>query len=215
MPIPDSSRPAAIQLALALNVEYREGFIKNRYIGRTFIMPGQAARKKSVRQKLNAIPTNSRQGRAAGGRLHRARHHQPRDRADGARLRRQEGDLRSAAPPVIYPNVYGIDMPTRDELIAHGRTVEEVCREITADALVYQDIDALKRAISDVNPALTNFEASCFDGVYVTGDVTKEYLDKLEYARHNPTKAGPPAEPEPRSHRFAAEPEPCWQPREA
>jgi amidophosphoribosyltransferase len=90
MPIPDSSRPAAIQLALALNVEYREGFIKNRYIGRTFIMPGQAARKKSVRQKLNAIRTNSRQGRAAGGRLHRARHHQPRDRADGARLRRQK-----------------------------------------------------------------------------------------------------------------------------
>jgi amidophosphoribosyltransferase len=83
-------------------------------------------------------------------------------------------------------------MPTRDELIAHGRTVEEVCREITADALVYQDLDALKRAISDVNPALQNFEASCFDGVYVTGDVTREYLDKLEYERHHPTKAAAP-----------------------
>jgi amidophosphoribosyltransferase len=98
----------------------------------------------------------------------------------------------SAAPPVIYPNVYGIDMPTRDELIAHGRTVEEVCREITADALVYQDIDALKRAISDVNPALTSFEASCFDGVYITGDVSREYLDKLENERNNPTKAAKP-----------------------
>jgi amidophosphoribosyltransferase len=95
----------------------------------------------------------------------------------------------SAAPPVLFPNVYGIDMPTRDELIAYGRTVEEVCREITADRLVYQDVDALKRSISDVNPALQNFEASCFDGVYVTGDVTPAYLDRQEAARHNPKKA--------------------------
>ena len=87
---------------------------------------------------------------------------------------------------MIYPNVYGIDMPTRDELIAYGRTTEEVCREITADHLVYQDIESLKRAIADVNPELTSFEASCFDGIYVTGDVSKEYLDKLEHARHNP-----------------------------
>jgi amidophosphoribosyltransferase len=97
----------------------------------------------------------------------------------------------SAAPPVLFPNVYGIDMPTRDELIAYGRTVEEVCKEITADRLVYQDIDALKRSISDVNPALTNFEASCFDGVYVTGDVTPAYLDQLETARHNGGKPAP------------------------
>jgi amidophosphoribosyltransferase len=96
----------------------------------------------------------------------------------------------SAAPPVLFPNVYGIDMPTRDELIAYGRSHEEVCREITADALVYQDVDALKRSISDVNPALRNFEASCFDGIYVTGDVTPAYLDRLEYARHHP-KAAP------------------------
>ena len=193
MPIPDSSRPAAIQLALALNVEYREGFIKNRYIGRTFIMPGQAARKKSVRQKLNAIPDEFKgkvvllvDDSIVRGTTSR----------EIVQMARDSGATKvifaSAAPPVIYPNVYGIDMPTRDELIAHGRTVEEVCKEITADALVYQDIDALKRAISDVNPALTNFEASCFDGVYVTGDVTKEYLDKLEYARHNPTKAKVP-----------------------
>ncbi|HWJ93112.1 MAG TPA: amidophosphoribosyltransferase, partial [Telluria sp.] len=104
----------------------------------------------------------------------------------------------SAAPPVLFPNVYGIDMPTRDELIAYGRTVDEVCREITADRLVYQDIDALKRSISDVNPALQNFEASCFDGVYVTGDVTPAYLDNLEHARHNPKKQ-PVAEDAPRT----------------
>jgi len=98
----------------------------------------------------------------------------------------------SAAPPVLFPNVYGIDMPTRDELIAYGRSTEEVCREITADALVYQDVDALKRSIADVNPQLKNFEASCFDGVYVTGDVTPAYLNELEYARHHPKDA--PAE---------------------
>ena len=90
---------------------------------------------------------------------------------------------------MLYPNVYGIDMPTRDELIAHGRTTEEVCREITADRVVYQDVDALKRAISDVNPELKNFEASCFDGVYVTGDVTPEYLDRQESARHGNGKS--------------------------
>jgi amidophosphoribosyltransferase len=192
MPIPDSSRPAAIQLALALNVEYREGFIKNRYIGRTFIMPGQAARKKSVRQKLNAIASEFKDkvvllvdDSIVRGTTSR----------EIVQMAREAGAKKvifaSAAPPVIYPNVYGIDMPTRDELIAYGRSTEEVCREITADALVYQDIDALKRAISDVNPALKNFEASCFDGVYVTGDVTKEYLDKLEYARHHPKAKGP------------------------
>jgi len=95
----------------------------------------------------------------------------------------------SAAPPVKYPNVYGIDMPTGSELIAHGRTEEEVCREITADALVYQDLDALKRSISDVNPMLKNFEASCFDGVYVTGDISRDYLDRIEFTRKNPKPA--------------------------
>ncbi|MDR7052382.1 amidophosphoribosyltransferase [Duganella sp. 3397] len=193
MPIPDSSRPAAIQLALALGKEYREGFIKNRYIGRTFIMPGQAARKKSVRQKLNAIPDEFKDkvvllvdDSIVRGTTSREIVQMARD--SGAK----KVIFASAAPPVIYPNVYGIDMPTRDELIAHGRTVEEVCREITADALVYQDIEALKQAISDVNPELTSFEASCFDGVYITGDVSREYLDKLENERNNPTKAAKP-----------------------
>ncbi len=191
MPIPDSSRPAAIQLALKLGVEYREGFIKNRYIGRTFLMPGQAIRKKSVRQKLNAIGTEFKgknvllvddsivRGTTSGEIVQMARE-------AGAR----NVFFASAAPPVLFPNVYGIDMPTRDELIAYGRTTEEICREITADALVYQDVDALKRSISDVNPALQSFEASCFDGIYVTGDVTPDYLDRLETARHNP-KAKP------------------------
>jgi amidophosphoribosyltransferase len=186
MPIPDSSRPAAIQLALKLGIEYREGFIKNRYIGRTFIMPGQGMRKKSVRQKLNAIGSEFKgknvllvDDSIVRGTTSR----------EIVQMAREAGARKvyfaSAAPPVLFPNVYGIDMPTRDELIAYGRTVEEVCTEITADRLVYQDIDALRRSISDVNPALTNFEASCFDGVYVTGDVTPAYLDQLETARHN------------------------------
>ena len=187
MPIPDSSRPAAMELALKLNLDYREGFIKNRYIGRTFIMPGQALRKKSVRQKLNAIGSEFK-GKSVllvddsivRGTTSR----------EIVQMARDSGAKRvifaSAAPPVKFPNVYGIDMPTRNELIAHGRTEEEVCREITADALVYQDVEALKRSISDVNPMLKNFEASCFDGVYVTGDISRDYLDRVESARNNP-----------------------------
>jgi amidophosphoribosyltransferase len=187
MPIPDSSRPAAMELALKLNLEYREGFIKNRYIGRTFIMPGQAERKKSVRQKLNAISSEFK-GKSVllvddsivRGTTSR----------EIVQMARDSGAKRvifaSAAPPVKFPNVYGIDMPTRNELIAYGRTEDEVCREITADALVYQDVDALKRSISDVNPALKNFEASCFDGMYVTGDISRDYLDRIEFARNNP-----------------------------
>jgi amidophosphoribosyltransferase len=187
MPIPDSSRPAAMELALKLNLEYREGFIKNRYIGRTFIMPGQAMRRKSVRQKLNAIGSEFKgknvllvDDSIVRGTTSR----------EIVQMARDSGAKRvifaSAAPPVKYPNVYGIDMPTRNELIAHGRTDEEVCREITADALVYQDIDALKRSISDANPLLRRFEASCFDGIYVTGDVSRDYLDRIEFARNNP-----------------------------
>jgi amidophosphoribosyltransferase len=187
MPIPDSSRPAAIELALKLNLQYREGFIKNRYIGRTFIMPGQALRKKSVRQKLNAIGAEFK-GKSVllvddsivRGTTSR----------EIVQMARDSGAKRvifaSAAPPVKYPNVYGIDMPTRNELIAFGRTEEEVCQEITADALVYQDLDALKRSISDANPMLKSFEASCFDGVYVTGDISRDYLDRVEFARNNP-----------------------------
>ncbi len=187
MPIPDSSRPAAMELALKLNLTFREGFIKNRYIGRTFIMPGQGVRRKSVRQKLNAISSEFK-GKSVllvddsivRGTTSR----------EIVQMARDSGAKRvifaSAAPPVKFPNVYGIDMPTRSELIAYGRTEEEVCREITADALVYQDIDAMKQSIMDVNPQLKHFEASCFDGHYVTGDISPDYLDRIEFARANP-----------------------------
>jgi amidophosphoribosyltransferase len=187
MPIPDSSRPAAMELALKLNLQYREGFIKNRYIGRTFMMPGQAVRKKSVRQKLNAIGSEFK-GKSVllvddsivRGTTSR----------EIVQMARESGAKRvifaSAAPPVKFPNVYGIDMPTRNELIAYGRSEEEVCREITADALVYQDVEALRRSISDVNPMLKKLEASCFDGDYVTGDISRDYLDRIEFARNNP-----------------------------
>ena len=186
MPIPDSSRPSTIELALKLNLDYREGFIKNRYIGRTFLMPGQAIRRKSVRQKLNAIGSEFK-GKSVllvddsivRGTTSREIVQMARDA--GAR----RVIFASAAPPVKFPNVYGIDMPTRSELIAYGRSEEEVCREITADALVYQDLDALKRSISDANPAIKEFEASCFDGHYVTGDISRDYLDRIEYVRGN------------------------------
>ncbi|MDR1311918.1 MAG: amidophosphoribosyltransferase [Burkholderiaceae bacterium] len=186
MPIPDSSRPAAIQLALKLGVAYREGFIKNRYIGRTFIMPGHAARRRSVRQKLNAISSEFR-----GKRVLLVDDSIVRGTTgyEIVQMAREAGAARvlfaSAAPPVKYPNVYGIDTPTRNELVAHGKTDEEVRLAMTADALIYQDLSALKQAITDVNPALTRFEASCFDGNYVTGDVTPAYLNRLEYERGN------------------------------
>lgn len=185
MPIPDSSRPSAMEMASALNLDYREGFIKNRYIGRTFMMPGQAIRKKSVRQKLNAIASEFKgknvllvddsivRGTTSREIVQMARE-------SGAR----KVIFASAAPPVQFPNVYGIDMPTRGELIAYGRTTEEICREITADGLIYQDVVDMKRSISFVNPKLDSIEASCFDGHYITGDVTREYLDQLEFARN-------------------------------
>jgi len=190
MPIPDSSRPAAMELALKLNLDYREGFIKNRYIGRTFIMPGQAARRKSVRQKLNAIGSEFKgktvllvDDSIVRGTTSR----------EIVQMARDSGAKRvifaSAAPPVKFPNVYGIDMPTRNELIAYGRSEDEVCREITADALVYQDVEDLKRSISAANPILKSFEASCFDGHYITGDISNEYLDRLENARNSPKPA--------------------------
>lgn len=186
MPIPDSSRPAAIELAFKLNIEYREGFIKNRYIGRTFIMPGQNLRKRSVRQKLNAISAEFKNKSVllvddsiVRGTTSR----------EIVQMAREAGAKRvifaSAAPPVKHPNVYGIDMPTRDELIAYGRTNEEICHEITADVLVYQDVSALERSISDVNPILKNFEASCFNGHYITGDISRDYLDHIEFVRKN------------------------------
>jgi amidophosphoribosyltransferase len=187
MPIPDSSRPAALQLAHRLGLEYREGFIKNRYIGRTFIMPGQAVRSKSVRQKLNTVGVEFKgknvlliDDSIVRGTTIREIVQMARD--SGAR----KVMVASAAPPVRYPNVYGIDMPTRAELIAHTRGEDDIRREIGADALVYQRLEDLTRAVRDCNPAITRFESSCFDGHYITGDVTPAYLDRIERARLNP-----------------------------
>jgi amidophosphoribosyltransferase len=184
MPIPDTSRAAAMQLAMKLGLKFREGFFKNRYVGRTFIMPGQAVRRKSVRQKLNALPTEFKgknvllvDDSIVRGTTSREIVHMARESGANRVI------FASAAPPVRYPNVYGIDMPTRSELIAHARSDEEIRRLIEADGLVYQDIDAMKRSVSELGPHLKNFEASCFDGVYITGDVTPEYLDRLEAAR--------------------------------
>jgi amidophosphoribosyltransferase len=184
IPIPDSSRPSAMQLAMNLGVPYREGFVKNRYIGRTFIMPGQAVRKRSVRQKLNVIGMEFKgknvllvddsivRGTTSREIVQMARE-------SGAR----KVFFATAAPPVRFPNVYGIDMPTRAELIAAHRSEAEVAAEIGADALIYQDLDALIEAVRVLNPKLVNFEASCFDGRYVTGDVTADYLHVVETRR--------------------------------
>ncbi len=188
MPIPDSGRPAAMQLAQRLAIPYREGYVKNRYIGRTFIMPGQSVRADSVRQKFNTVTQEFKGKRVLLVDDSIVRGTTSREIVEMARA---AGALKvyfaSAAPPVRYPNVYGIDMPTRNELIASGRTEAEIAREIGADALVYQDFDALKASVSDLRPDLSRFDCSCLDGNYVTGDVTPEYLDAIEqvYGRKN------------------------------
>jgi amidophosphoribosyltransferase len=184
IPVPDTSRPSALELAHGLGVSYREGFIRNRYIGRTFIMPGKAIRKKSVRQKLSVVGLEFK-GRnvlivddsIVRGTTSR----------EIVQMAREAGASKvyfaSAAPPVRFPNVYGIDMPTRTELIATGRNEEQVAREIGADAVIYQDLEALKDSVRAVNPRLEQFETSCFDGIYITGDVTSEYLAQVEQQR--------------------------------
>ncbi len=184
IPIPESSRPSAQQLAHLLGLPYREGFVKNRYVGRTFIMPGQAVRKKSVRQKLNTINSEFK-GRnvllvddsIVRGTTSKEIVQMARDA--GAR----KVYLASAAPPVRYPNVYGIDMPTSEELVAHNRTVEEIRVIIGADALIYQEIDGMKAAIGKLNPAIKGFDASCFDGVYVTGDISAGDVKRINENR--------------------------------
>ncbi len=184
IPIPESSRPSAAQLAQLLGLPYREGFVKNRYVGRTFIMPGQAVRKKSVRQKLNVIASEFK-GRnvllvddsIVRGTTSKEIVQMARDA--GAR----KVYLASAAPPVRYPNVYGIDMPTSSELVAHGRSVEEIREYIGCDALIYQDVDGMKKAIGSLNTKIQGFDASCFDGVYVTGDITSDDINRLNESR--------------------------------
>ncbi|MBI1906627.1 MAG: amidophosphoribosyltransferase [Rhodocyclales bacterium] len=188
IPIPDSSRPAAMEMAAILGLPYREGFVKNRYIGRTFIMPGQGVRRKSVRQKLNTIPLEFRGKNVLLVDDSIVRGTTSREIVSMAR---EAGALKvylaSAAPPVRYANVYGIDMPTRTELIAGERDEQQVCAEIGADGLVYQDLADLKAAVGSLNPAIKFFETSCFDGCYVTGDVTDEYLFSVENLRSEKT----------------------------
>ncbi len=180
MPIPDSSRPAAMQVARKLGIEYREGFYKNRYVGRTFIMPGQAVRRKSVRQKLNAMSSEFKgknvlliddsivRGTTSQQIIQMARD-------AGAKT----VTFASAAPPVRYPHVYGINMPSRQELVAHGRTIPEIAEELGCDYLVYQEVDDLKAAILEGSD-VTDLDMSCFDGHYVTGTVSDEYLAWVE-----------------------------------
>ena len=184
IPIPESSRPSAAQLAQLLGLPYREGFVKNRYVGRTFIMPGQEVRKKSVRQKLNAIASEFK-GRnvllvddsIVRGTTSREIVQMARDA--GAK----KVYLASAAPPVRFPNVYGIDMPTSSELVAHDRNVEEIRAIIGCDALIYQDVEGMKKAVGSLNAAIADFDASCFDGVYVTGDITGDDIKRLRETR--------------------------------
>ena len=184
IPVPDTSRPSALEIAHSLGIPYREGFVRNRYIGRTFIMPGKTIRRKSVRQKLNvmAIEFQGKNVLIVDDSIVRGT-----TSREIVQMAREAGAKKvyfaSASPPVRYPNVYGIDMPTSQELIATGRNDEEIAREIGADAMVYQDMAAMIASVTEANPKLTRFETSCFDGVYITGDVTREYLAAIESRR--------------------------------
>ena len=189
IPVPDTSRTAAVEMGRVLKLPYREGFIKNRYIGRTFIMPGQAGRRQSVRQKLNAIGSEFKdknvllvddsivRGTTSSKIIALARE-------AGAR----KVYFASAAPPVRYPNVYGIDMPSSAELVAHNRDIDAVCREIGADKLFYQKLDDLIEAVGMCNSAIAQFDASCFNGEYITGDITPAYLHTVDRERNDDAK---------------------------
>ena len=191
MPIPDTSRTSALQVANELNLKYREGFIRNRYIARTFIMPGQKQRKKSVRQKLSAIELEFKdknvllvddsivRGTTSQEIVQMAR-------AAGAK----KVFFASAAPPVRYPNVYGIDMASKNEFVAHNKTTEEVCQTIGADKLIYQNLDDLIWSVQQGNPNIKSFDCSCFDGNYLTKDIDEPYLNNLEAQRSDNAKLG-------------------------
>ncbi|MCZ6708755.1 MAG: amidophosphoribosyltransferase [Gammaproteobacteria bacterium] len=189
VPIPDTGRTAALPLAYQLNVKYREGFIKNRYIGRTFIMPGQSQRSKSVRQKLNPIGLEFKgknvllvEDSIVRGTT--MRHVIQMAREAGAK----KVYMASAAPPVRFPNVYGIDMPSATELVAHDRTIDEVQRAIGADWLIYQRIEDMIESAKEGNPSISRFECSVFDGEYVTGDIDEVYLERLSLHRSDKMK---------------------------
>ncbi|MCG7518093.1 amidophosphoribosyltransferase [Ruegeria sp. Ofav3-42] len=181
IPVPDSARPVALEVAKATGIPYREGLVKNRYVGRTFIMPGQEERQKSVRRKLNAVPLEFKghnvllidDSIVRGNTIKKI-----------VQMCREAGAkkvfIASASPPVKFPNVYGIDMPTKHELIANGKDIEEIREELGADALFYQQLDDLIWAAKEGNPEIEAFDCSCFDGDYITGSVSEDYLDSLE-----------------------------------
>ncbi|GAB3807482.1 amidophosphoribosyltransferase [Humibacter antri] len=181
MPIPDSSRPAASQVAQKLGIEYREGFYKNRYVGRTFIMPGQAERKRSVRQKLNAMSSEFKGKNVLIVDDSIVRGTTSKQIVDMARAAgANQVTFTSAAPPVRYPHVYGINMPSRQELIAAGRKIPEIALELGADSLIYQEVRDMEDAILEGQDIVTDLEMSCFTGDYITGTVTPEYLEWVE-----------------------------------
>lgn len=190
IPIPDTSRTAALEIAVNMNLKYREGFVKNRYIARTFIMPGQEQRKRSVRQKLNAIDLEFRGKNVllVDDSIVRGT-----TSSEIIRMAREAGAnkvyMASAAPPVRYPNVYGIDMPAANEFVAHDRDVEEIRAAIGADYLIYQDLDDLIESVRIGNPSLKAFDCSCFTGEYVTGDVDQAYLDDVANRRNDQAKS--------------------------
>ena len=190
IPIPDTSRSTALEVAYHLNVKYREGFIKNRYIGRTFIMPGQQERKKSVRQKLNpiALEFSGKNVLLVDDSIVRGT-----TSKQIVQMAREAGAkkvyLASAAPPVRYPNVYGIDMASHEEFVAHDRNVEEITKIIGADWLIYQDLDDLISAVQHGNKNIKHFDSSCFDGIYVTEDIDDAYFERLSDKRNDAAKS--------------------------
>ena len=190
IPVPDSGRIAALQMAKSLDVEYREGFVKNRYVGRTFIMPGQAMREKSVRRKLNAIEDEFRGKNVllVDDSIVRGT-----TSAQIVDMAREVGAAKvyfaSAAPPVRHPNVYGIDMPAVTEFIANGKTIEQINEKVGSDRLFYQSLDDLVDSTGALNPDIAQFDTSCFDGVYVTGDIDAAYLQALHEARNDAAKS--------------------------
>jgi amidophosphoribosyltransferase len=189
MPIPDSGRYAAIQTAMRLGVPFREGFVKNRYVGRTFIMPGQAQRQDSVRKKLNPLPSEF-----AGKTVLLVDDSIVRGNTSRkiVQMAREVGAknvyFASSAPPLLHPNVYGIDMPARSEYIAHGQSIDEIGEAIGADLLVYQDLEDLITACTNKESEGREFDTSCFTGEYCTEDVSEEYLEVLELQRNDAAK---------------------------
>ena len=184
IPIPDTSRTSALPISIELNKELREGFVKNRYIGRTFIMPGQKVRKKSVKQKLNTIDSvfNGKNVLLIDDSIVRGN-----TSKQIVQMARDAGAEKvffaSASPPIVFPNVYGIDMPYVKELIAYNKTIDQICDEIGADKLIYQDLEDLVASVKKLNPSIQTFDTSCFDGKYITDGVSEEYLDKLHKHR--------------------------------